>query len=250
MLQLTCRCGWSKSFDPSQIGIQINCPECDRDFPITDDPVAFSARNTGVAELSFAEEIEVPEEPKQSAPRTPRPNPGSSHSPGASVSYRPTTGSRTLRNMKKERRVSQQRSSVIPIVLILVGVAIVGAIAFSVLRSSDRTASLEQSRAVTEQAIEALKEATTASALGYFTSAVSSQTVLTDFAEVREKLGHTNFEFKRTDAPAKGSFEAVTIVYTAKQRSRGVECKFDVVRVAGNWKIKSYSLRDMTPTEL
>ena len=250
MLELKCRCGWTKSFDESQIGIRIHCPQCDRDFPITDDPIAFSTRNTGSAELSFADEVEVPDETTPTRPRSPRPRPGSSHSPGASVSYRPTTGSRKLQHMKRERRLERQKSAMVPILIVVLAVVTVSAITYQVLSGRDRKHLLDTARAVGDRAIQELGGPTRTGILAYFDSNATTGDLMSDLDGVREQLGHTNFEFRRLEAPETGAIDEVTIVYYARQKSRGVECKLDFQRTSGQWKIQSYALRAMNPTEL
>ena len=69
-LKLTCRCGWSNHFDAAQFGLTIECPDCARAFPITNDANEFANRNVGDADFAFDEGDIAPPAPPTPTPRT------------------------------------------------------------------------------------------------------------------------------------------------------------------------------------
>ncbi|MCA8962412.1 MAG: hypothetical protein KDC38_17930 [Planctomycetes bacterium] len=247
-ITLTCRCGWSRDFDESQLGLSIHCPQCDRAFPITEDEVAFLNGNIGAPDLAFADGAEVAEEDRPISTRSPRPNLGSSRSPSASVSYRPPTGSRRMREMKSKQRAASGRRSTLPIVGVVAGTLLVVGIIFFSLQSQDRERRLKAADAKGAEVMRSLESPTLALAIQQF--GTSLEKLEEDFGAVRKKLGHIHFEKHRVDAPEKGGLDSVTIVYHAIERSQGYQCELDLDWTSSGWKVATYRLRALNPAEI
>ena len=92
-LELTCRCGWRSEFGASQIGMDISCPSCGRDFFITEDPAEFLNRNVGSEDFAFADGEDEDE------PIVPVPAPGTP----ASAPSAPVRGARPPRPIAPRR---------------------------------------------------------------------------------------------------------------------------------------------------
>ncbi|MEM7262340.1 MAG: hypothetical protein AAF488_10155 [Planctomycetota bacterium] len=249
-IDLTCRCGWSKQFDEGQLGLTIDCPQCDRRFPITDDAAAFLNGNIGAAELSFADGVEVPDEPEPGAPRRPkaagRP---SARSGGASVSYRPPSKSRTMQGMRRQQATRESRAQWPIIVGIVVVIALVGFGIYKGLDKSDRKSSLASASQVAEQALRSITSGSVGAGAGEFGNTPLDE-IEADFGPMRAELPSTPFVQHKVQAPAEGPLDEVTLVYHAKTPKKGYECSLDLVRQGSGWRIADYRVRKLNPSEL
>lgn len=269
-LELHCRCGWAGSFERSQEGLTLPCPQCSREIFVTTNAVEFRNRNVGPEDFAFAEDETVAEKPAGKTASGPPPArrrapPGAApREKGRRVSAPrrreavPPKGapapdwSWMERQPRHHRRRAGAPAGGLTFAIVLVCVGVVALAGFLYYASTMREQSIDQARALAKSVADDLGSGLFANAGRHFAQRGKMEDLRSELDKLHAAAGpKISWRLARTWFPD-GTFTKPATYSARFDLEVGddiYELRLDLNRSTGKWMVEKAGLHALTPAE-